>query len=336
MKLIIPTAGLGTRLRPHTHTRPKPLVNVAGKPVLAHILDAFLAQDLPLEEMIFVVGYLGEKIEAFVRQNYDLPARFVEQKELLGQAHAILLTEEVVKEGPVLIAFVDTLFEADLRELPRLDADGVIYVKEVEDPRRFGVVLTEGDRVVRLIEKPDEPISRQVNIGLYYLRDSRWLFRAIREIIDEGIQTKGEYYLADALQRMVDQGAHLVVREVQVWEDCGKPETVLQTNRYLLEHGHATNGQGEIVDSVIISPVYIAPTARVERSVVGPYVTLADGCVVRDSVIRDSIVGERAQIETSLLAESLIGEEARVRTGFRKLNVGDSSQVDFSTPERQG
>ncbi len=328
MKVIIPLAGFGTRLRPHTFTKPKPLVNVAGKPVLGHILDKL--EGLDIEEIVFITGYLGDQIEAYVSAHYDFPARYVEQKELKGQAHALYLARDHV-QGPVLIIFVDTIFETDLHELPKATEDGVLYVKQVEDPRRFGVAVLEGGRVTKLIEKPSSLEHNLAVIGVYYVRDSQWLMRAIEELIARDIKTQGEYFLADALQLMIDQGAQLAARRLEVWEDCGKPETVLHTNRYLLDNGHSRVGPTE--NSIVIPPVYIAPTARVINSIVGPYITIADEGVIKDSIVRDSIIDERAHIEGAILSGSLIGRDARVSGGFERLNVGDSSQVDFAGQE---
>lgn len=330
MKVIIPLAGFGTRLRPHTFTKPKPLVNVAGKPVLGHILDKLV--DLDVEEIVFVTGYLGEQIEAYVSANYRFPARYVEQKELKGQAHALYLTRDHV-EGPVLIIFVDTIFETDLTQLAAVDADGVLYVKRVEDPRRFGVAVLENGYVTRLIEKPSTFEHNLAVIGVYYIRDSRWLMRAIDELIRRDIKTQGEYFLADALQLMIDQGARMVASELEVWEDCGKPETVLHTNRYLLDKGH-----GQVVptqNSIIIPPVYIAESATVVNSIIGPYVTIASEGVIKNSIVRDSIIDERAHIEGAMLSGSLIGRDAKVSGSFERLNVGDSSQVDFAGREAE-
>lgn len=331
MKVIIPLAGFGTRLRPHTYTKPKPLVNVAGKPVLGHILDKLIGLDI--EEIIFVTGYLGDQIEAYVSANYGFPARYVEQKELKGQAHALYLTRDYV-QGPVLIIFVDTIFETDLTNLTQADTDGILYVKQVEDPRRFGVAVLENDRVTRLIEKPSTFEHNLAVVGVYYLKDSPWLMRAIEELIARDIKTQGEYFLADALQLMIDQGANLAARELDVWEDCGKPETVLHTNRYLLDNGH-----GQVIEtenSIVIPPVYIAETATVVNSIVGPYVTIADEGVIRNSIVRNSIIDERSHIEGAMLCGSLIGRDARVSGSFERLNVGDSSQVDFANRDNEG
>jgi glucose-1-phosphate thymidylyltransferase len=327
MKVIIPLAGFGTRLRPHTYTKPKPLVNVAGKPVLGHILDKLSGLDL--EEVIFIVGYLGEQIRTYVEANYHFPARYVEQKELLGQAHAIWLAREYA-QGEMLIIFVDTIFDTDLMAASQIDADGVLYVKEVEDPRRFGVVVMENGHITRLVEKPDTDEHKLAVIGVYYIRDSQWLMRAIDQLMQRQIQTKGEFYLADALQLMIDEGARFVPEAVDVWEDCGKPETVLHTNRYLLGKVGCNEACTDLINTTVIPPVYIATTARVENSVIGPYATIADRARVSNSIVRDSIIDEGAQISETILDQSLIGKDAIVRGRYRRLNVGDSSQVDFS------
>jgi len=328
MKVIIPLAGFGKRLRPHTYSKPKPLLNVAGKAVLGHVLDKL--HGLDIEEIIFIVGYLGKQIEEYVTANYDFPARYVEQKELLGQAHAVWLAREHVRDD-MLILFVDTIFEADLTALRDLSSDGVIYCKEVDDPRRFGVVTLDDEGfITRFVEKPREPISNLAVIGLYYLRDGPALMKAIDEQIKRKLQKNGEYFLADALQILVDQGKRFNAWTVEVWEDCGTPAAVLHTNRYLLEHGHGNAKLVETVNSVIIPPVHIAPTAHVENSVVGPYVTIGERAVVRHSIIRDSIIDAGAIIEDAMLDQSLVGKEALVRERFRRFNVGDSSAVDFS------
>lgn len=327
MKVIIPVAGRGTRLRPHTHSKPKPLVTVAGKPVLGHVLDTL--GSLRPHEIIFIVGYLGEQIEEYVDSHYDFSARYVEQRELKGQAHAIGLAKELV-DGPVLIIFVDTIADANLGMLAGLDADGAIFVKEVDDPRRFGVVTLDANGyITRFVEKPDRPISNLAVIGIYYVENSRLMFECIDELMQRDIQTKGEYYLADALQLMIDRGSRLIAPTVDVWEDCGTPEAVLQTNRYLLENGQADETHFESENTVTIPPVYVHPTAVIRNSVVGPYATVAAGCQIVDSVIRDSIIDEGSIIIDTMLDQSLIGKDAFVKGRFRRLNVGDSASVDF-------
>ncbi len=326
MKAVILLAGLGTRLRPHTYSRPKPLVNVAGKPVLGHILDGMA--NLHFTEIIFVVGYLGDQIQDYVTQAYPhLQARYVVQEEMKGQAHAIALTKPYINE-PVLIIFGDTIWETDWSRLDRVQGDGLIFVKEVTDPRRFGVVLLENGHVVRFVEKPDKPVSNLAVVGVYYLKDWKGLVCAIDDLLTQNIQTKGEYYLADALQLMIDRGDRLEAETIPIWEDCGTREALLHTNRYLLsKNGTHTPPTSE---SQVIQPVYIADDAQIRRSIIGPYVSISSGAVIEDSILRDCIISEDANIENATLELSLVGKDARVSGAFQRLNVGDSSEVDFS------
>lgn len=326
MKVVIPVAGLGTRLRPHTHTKPKPLVQVAGQPVLAYILDQL--KELPVDEVIYIVGHLGGQIEEYVRSRGDFPSRFVEQKELRGQAHALHLAADAIDQ-PVLIIFVDTIVKADLATLPNTDADGVLFVKYVDDPRRFGVAVVDDGRVSRLVEKPKEPVSNLAVVGVYYLKDWQLFKRCLQEVIDRDIQTAGEYYLADALQLMIDHGARLETRDVDVWEDCGTLDAILQTNRWMLGSGYR-QGHPPVENSVIVPPVYIAPSAKVTNSVIGPYVSISDGATVTGSLVADSIISDHASLENCTLTSSLVGSKAMVRGRPGQLNIGDDSQVEAS------
>jgi glucose-1-phosphate thymidylyltransferase len=327
MNVVIPLAGFGTRLRPHTYTRPKPLINVAGKPVLGYILDKL--KGLDIDEIVFVVGYLGDQVKAYVSANYDFKTHYVEQKELLGQAHAIYLAKDLV-EGPTIVLFVDTLFEANLSRLQEESSDGVIYVKEVEDPRRFGVTLVNDEgNITQLIEKPKSMKDNLAVIGLYYVKEAQRLMAAIKSLMDQNLQTKGEFYLADALQLMIDDGALLRPESVSVWLDCGKPETVLETNRYLLKHNMDNSSEVASVSSIIIPPVHIHSTVKIKNSIIGPYVTIAANCEVEDSIIRDSIVDEQTYIKDVMLQESLIGRNADLIGRYRQLNLGDSAQISF-------
>jgi glucose-1-phosphate thymidylyltransferase len=329
MKVVIPLAGFGTRLRPHTYTKPKPLINVAGKPVLGHLLDKIA--HLPVDEYIFIVGHLGDQVEDYVRKEYNVPSRFVEQAEMLGQSHAIWLARDSIGHEPTFVIFVDTLFEANLGVLTTTDADAVIFVKEVEDPRSFGVVtLNDKGEITRFVEKPQSMDNRLAVIGLYYFRDGKALIDSIQQTMDQKLMTKGEYYLADAMDVMVKGGQRFITEPVSVWLDCGKPDTVLETNRYLLDHGKDNSGSVQSTDSIIIPPVNIHPSAKINRSVVGPHVTVAAGCEVNGSLIRDSILDEGAAINNVLLEESIVGRKARVTDRPRSVNVGDSSAIGLA------
>lgn len=322
MRIIIPMAGLGTRLRPHTHTKPKPLLQVAGKTVLDHVLDRL--QGLPIDEVVFIVGHLGEQIRQHVEARYDFPARYVEQREPRGQADALLLAREHLV-GSVFIVFVDTIFDADLGFLEQTSSDGVIFVKEVEDPSRFGVVTVEEGYITGFVEKPDTPVSNLALVGLYYIRNSALLLECLEALLSGGIQTKGEYYLADALQLMVDQGAKLETGTVDVWADCGKPETLLSTNRYLLDKSGGS--YGETANTAIVPPVHIAPTASITDSVIGPYVSIAGGVQIERCIVSNSIIGEGARLQNSILRESLVGSYTQIVGRCGQVDVGDDCRL---------
>ncbi len=327
MKAVILLAGLGTRLRPHTYSKPKPLVQVAGKPVLAHIIDSLT--ELEIEETIFIVGYLGDQIQKYVTDHYPkMRARYVEQNEMKGQAHAILLTKEYIDQ-PVLIIFGDTIWETDFSRLEQVKHDGLIYVKEVDDPRRFGVVQIQNGFVTKFVEKPIKYLSNLAVVGVYYFRNWQLLMRCIDALIERNIQTKGEYFLADAMQLMIEEGAKLEVETIPVWEDCGTREAILKTNRYLLTK-HADQ-DSEIPGSVILPPVHISNGACIKNSIIGPYVSISEDATVENSIVHDCIISECAHIENAMLESSLIGKDAHVRGTFERLNVGDSSEVDSSS-----
>lgn len=334
MKIIIPLAGYGKRLRPHTYTKPKPLIDVAGKPALGHLIDKLDVIKGSITEYIFITGYLGEQIAEYVDSNYDIPARYIEQTELLGQSHAIALAKDYVGDEAVFVIFVDTLFETDLTLVEKTDADGMIFVHEVDDPRRFGVVMLNDDQhIVKIVEKAEEPPSNLAVVGMYYFKSGKRLMDAFDWQISNEKMTKGEYYIADALQYMIDDGAKLTTGTVSVWMDVGVPAAVLATNRYLLRDGGKDNVD-EIKDkfpnAIIVPPVNIHPTAQLENAVIGPDVTVSAGCVVRQSIIRNSIIGVNSTIEDALLDGSLIGRDAFVGGRYRAYNVGDSSSVGFA------
>jgi glucose-1-phosphate thymidylyltransferase len=325
VQVVILLAGLGTRLRPHTLTRPKPMLSVAGKPIVEHIVDEL--RGLPVDEIIFIYGHLKEQFESWAAERCPFPYRFVEQRELRGQAHAIALAREHVTR-PVLIIFGDTIFEADLEQLAELDADGMLFVREVEDPRRFGVAVLDDDGVVqRLVEKPAQPVSNLAVVGIYYIRDSAALFRAIDEIIAKGKQLGGEYYLADALQAMIEHGARFRTGETPLWADCGTVDALLDTNATLLGRGHAVEAAAA-PGATIVGPVRIDPTATIGiGSTVGPNVTVGAGAEIVGSTVRDALIGDGARVESSDLRRSIVGTKASV-TGIRgRVNLSDYSEV---------
>ena len=331
MKIIIPMAGFGTRLRPLTWSKPKPLVNVAGKAVLGHVLDSFAS--LPdIEEVTFIVGYLGSQVEEYVQQHYPrLRANYVVQEDMIGQSHAVWLAREDLS-GPTLIVFVDTLVEADLARLVAPDAEAGILVKEVEDPRRYGVVeLGKDGWVRRLIEKPQDPSNNLAVVGLYYFKHGERLVAAIEQQLQGGPPQQGEYYLADAMNVLLQDGLRMRAQRVEVWQDCGTPQTLLETNRYLLSHGRDNSkeaaGRPQVV---IVPPVFIDQSAQIERAVIGPHVTIGADCRIERSLIRDSIIEADSTISDSMLSASLVGRGARAVGRDRSLILGDSSEVGFA------
>ncbi len=323
MRAIIPVAGVGSRLRPHTYTLPKVLLNVAGKPILGHILDTMLEEGITAAT--FIVGYMGDLVEEYVRQNYDFDVEFVEQESREGLGHAIWLARDALGDEPVLIILGDTIFDVDLRPI-LTDEYSSLGVKFVEDPRRFGVVETKGKFVEQLVEKPENPRTNLAIVGLYYIRTPRLLAECLEEIVREDRRTRGEYQLTDALQMMIDRGEKFTTFNVDGWFDCGKPETLLATNRHLLSRRPL---ERRISGVVVNSPVYIAPTAIVENAIIGPYATIADGAVVRDAIITDSIIGEGAAVEKAILNESIVGNDAKVRGESRQINIGASSELSI-------
>ena len=318
-------AGLGTRLRPHTWSKPKPLVPVAGKTVLGHFLDPVIS--LPdLEELVLIVGYLGDQIREYMREHYpDLRIRYVVQEELSGQSHAIWLAREGL-EGPTLIGFVDTLIETDFEVSV---GEATIWVSEVDDPRRFGVVEVDAaGQVQSLIEKPDDPTTNLAIVGFYYFDRGELLIEAIQQQMDRESKLKGEYFLADAINVMLDDGLNMRAVQVDAWNDCGTESAILDTNRYLLEHGRDNTEVALAGNEVVIEPpVFLDPSAHVSRSVIGPHVSIGAGCIVEHSSIRDSILDTNTEVRDSDLTKSLIGRACTILNSEGSLNIGDASQV---------
>jgi glucose-1-phosphate thymidylyltransferase len=324
MKVIIPLAGKGTRLRPHTHLTPKPMLRVAGKPVISYLLDD-LEKLGGIEQIIYITGHLKEKVEEYARTEYDFPAVFVEQKVQNGTATAVELARPYVDQ-PVLIIFVDTIFDADLSLVQNTDADGIIWVKEVEDYQRFGVVVTDAKGyMTKIVEKPSTPISKRANIGLYYIRNWKLLYEGISYVMKQPAN-KGEYYLTDAFQYMIDKGARIKVVDVEGWYDAGKLDTLLDTNRAMLERG-AARGPRNAKNSTIVDPVYVEDDVVITNSTIGPNVSVHAGAVIEGSTLRDTIVGSRSTIRNSELHGSMIGDEVVLDGVKGQVTIGDNSEV---------
>jgi glucose-1-phosphate thymidylyltransferase len=326
MKVIVPLAGKGTRLRPHTHITPKPMLRIAGKPVIDYVMDD-LAKLGGVEEIIYITGHLKEKVEEYTRSKYPWKSVFVEQVEQKGTADAIRLAKPYVDQ-PVMVIFVDTIFDADLSIIKTSKDDGIIWTKEVEDYQRFGVIVSDKNgHMTKIVEKPKEPISKNANIGLQYIRNWKLMFDGIDHVMQQP-PNKGEYYLTDAFQYMVDKGAKLKVEPVEGWYDAGKLDTLLETNRTMLEKRKMARKPANLAnDARIVDPVYIEDGVAISRSTIGPNVSLSAGTTIQDSTIRDTIIGGKSRITRSVLHDSLIGDEV-VLDGFRgNATIGDHSEL---------
>jgi glucose-1-phosphate thymidylyltransferase len=325
MKVIIPLAGKGTRLRPHTHVTPKPMLRIAGKPVMDYILDD-LEKLGGVDQIIYVTGHLKEKVEEHVRGKYNFKSVFVEQRVQDGTAGAVQLARPFV-DDPVLIIFVDTIFDADLSVIKTLDVDGIIWTKEVEDYQRFGVVVTDADgNMTKIVEKPSTPISKRANIGLYYVRNWQMLFEGIEYVLKQPTN-KGEYYLTDAFQYMIDKGAKIRVIDVEGWYDAGKLDTLLETNQVILSRGAARRPDNADASSTIIDPVYVEEGVTIRNSRVGPNVSVGKGSTIENSELRDTIVGVKSKVSGAKLTNSLIGDEVTLSGVTGEVNVGDHSEI---------
>lgn len=330
MKVILPVAGKGTRLRPHTFTKPKSLVRVAGKTVLQHVFDSL--KKISIDEFVIITDENGILIRRYIEKHYpEINAVYVQQTELLGPAHAVSLASSRIKDGDdVLVVFNDTLFVTDLTRIASLcqGLDGLIYSKEVENYKRFGVNVMKDNIIVDMVEKPDEPISKLAQVGLYYLKDGRLFMDYINKSIEQNLRVKGEFYLPEVFKLMIKDGMRLGAPEIEEWLDCGKPETLLATNKFLLER--ASGNHQCIEGCVIIPPVSIHPSAEVKHSVIGPYVSIAKNCKISDSIIRSSVINPYSVLKNTILEESIVGDSVELTGQFQRLNIGDNSIIDLS------
>ena len=325
MKVIIPLAGKGTRLRPHTHVTPKPMLKVAGRPVMSYVMDDVLKLG-DVEQVVYITGHLKDKVEAYARTTYDIPSVFIEQAVQDGTAGAVALAKPFADQ-PLLIIFVDTIFDADLTIIKDSDDDGIIWTKEVEDYQRFGVVVTDvHGHMTKIVEKPKEPISKRANIGLYYIKNWKLLYEGIDHVLTTA-PNKGEWYLTDAFQYMIDHGAKIKVVDVDGWYDAGQLETLLDTNRTMLEKGRArrpvTRGEG----ATIVEPVYIEDGCTIEHATVGPNVSLGAGSTVRHSSVANAVIGANTTVEHAQLHDAFLGDRVVVWGVKGSMNLGDDAHI---------
>ena len=333
IKIIIPMAGWGTRMRPQTWSKPKPLIGVAGKPSFDHLMDMFKTVPNPDNiEYIFIIGpFLGEQIPVYVEKHYPhVKAHYVVQEEMKGQSHTVWLARHLIN-GPTILVFSDTLLETDFSFLTDEKSDGVAWVKAVPDPRRFGVAeLNAEGGIKRLIEKPQTMENNLAVVGCYYFKNGEKLVSAVNEQMKRGIQLKGEYFLVDAINIMIDNGASMRTNSVDVWLDTGTIEATLETNKYMLEHGRDNSEEaGKRQGVTVIPPVFIHPSAKVDGSVIGPHVSISVDCEVAGCVIRNSILDDGAAVTNCVLDGSFIGRQARVDGTSKTINIGDNSSVQF-------
>ena len=329
MKIMLPVAGKGTRLRPHTHTKAKSLIHVAGKTVLEHIVNRLT--HLEATDYIFIIDENGGQIREFMERKFPaLSCRYIVQSERKGPAHAVSLAGPFITKGDdLLIVFNDTIFDADLGLIHDLcaDCDGLIYSKEVEDYQRFGVNIIRDGFIIDMVEKPDTPISKLAQVGLYYLKDASLFMQYLEQVIVEKEMVKGEYYLPSVFMRMIKDGCTFKAPEIDAWLDCGKPETLLETNSYLLVGRHHVHG--EAIASVLIEPVHIEKGAVVRQCILGPNVSVAAGSIIETSVVQNSIINNDSIVRNMILQDSILGDAIHLVSSARRMNIGDHSLIDM-------
>jgi glucose-1-phosphate thymidylyltransferase len=333
MKVIIPVAGAGTQLRPHTYTQPKALIPMAGKTILGVILDQLVPYDF--EEYIFIVGYLGDKIKDYILTNYpSINAQFVTQTTRKGTGHAIALTKSEVKNEEVLIIYGDTICDFDLGEIIN-NSHSVIGVKRVDDPRNFGVAeLNIDNKVVKVVEKPNIPKSNMAMVGIYKVKETQQMFAALDAMIEGKTEKDGEYHFTSILQTMISNGIIFDAYKMKNWFDCGKKETLLETNQTLLkkmmENNEEMTQEVTVIDSVIIPPVNIGKGTVLKNTIIGPSVSVGENTTITSSIIKNTIIGNFATLNEVVLDSSIIGSDAYVKGMRQSLNIGDNTEIDFS------
>ncbi len=329
MKAIIPVAGIGTRLRTHTHTQPKALIPIAGKPILAHIVEGLI--DAGFKDYIFIIGYLGDKIESYISNNYpQINSTFVIQTTGKGVGHAIWLAKEYIHNNEdILVVFGDTIVDVNLK--PILSANtSMLGVKKVEDPRQFGVAEVDKEGYIkRMVEKPSIPKTNLALVGVYKIKDSQALLEALENNINKQLKTHNEYTLTDAMMSMIENGHKFKTFDVDYWYDCGKKEVLLETNSILLNRLNYDTSKYNFENTIIIPPVFIGAGCEIKNSIIGPNVSVGNNAILNYAIIKESIIGPYAQIEHAILDHSLIGNDALFIGMKQSLNIGDSTEINF-------
>ncbi|MGQ9721549.1 MAG: sugar nucleotidyltransferase [Candidatus Jordarchaeum sp.] len=338
MRALIPAAGRGTRLRPQTNTKPKSLLRVADKPIIGHILDNL--KTTQIKEVIVILGYMKEPIAEYLQKNYSNRFKFifVEQEPRLGLGHAVYVAKEQAIDQPLMILLGDMIFLQTYKDMLQKhnkngECEASIGVKEVDQPQNYGNVKIKNGKITKLVEKPSKPLSNLAISGVYIINDTPLLYKALEEIMKKGVQTKEEYQLTDALQKMIDWKSHLKTFKVEKWYDCGRKNTLLEANRIILQEKHKNHTKlthSQPANTIIIPPVAIAEECRIENSVLGPYVSVAENATIKNSIIKNTIIGTHAQIENTNLTNTLIGDEAIVKGTLLELNVGDHASIHLT------
>jgi len=331
MKVIIPVAGVGTRLRPHTYTQPKPLIPVAGKPIISFIIDKLV--DAGVTDFVFVIGHLGEKIREYIKKRYpELNKEFVQQQNRLGLGHAIWTARESLKDAKELFIILgDTIYDTNLEHFILME-NSCIGVRRVPNPSDFGVAeIDDNGKIIRMVEKPKIPKSNMALVGLYKINEVDILLDSLDHIVSNDLRTNDEYQLTDALMMMVEKNVNFTPLTIDNWYDCGKKEVLLKTNSMLLKkENFATTNLPSYYNTIIIHPVAIGKNCDISSSIVGPHVTIGDNTVIHDSIVSDSIIGNYAKIEEIVLKESVIGNDTSIKGFNQSLNIGDNTEIDFS------
>lgn len=331
MKAIIPVAGAGTQLRPLTYTQPKPLIPVAGKPIISYILENL--KKAGVEEYIFVIGYLGEKIKDYIEYKYPkLKKEFVQQEQRFGTGHAIYSAKDLIKDAKDLFVYYgDTLVDMDFSKMISSQSS-CFAIKKVETPGAFGIVeFDQQGNVKRVVEKPKIPKSNMAMVGLYRIKEVNELLGSLEHIIQNNVKSEGEFSLTDGLMNMIDKGIRFSAIEVDNWYDCGKKETLLETNAILLDkEGYASYDLPEYDNSIVIHPVSIGKNCKIVNSIVGPHATIGNQVTIKSSIVQNSIIGNYASLTEVALKNSVIGNDTAIK-GFRQsLNIGDNTEIDLS------
>jgi glucose-1-phosphate thymidylyltransferase len=333
MKAIIPVAGIGSRLRPHTHTQPKSLVPVAGNTILGHIIDRLSAAGV--QEFVFIIGYLGEKIESYVRRSYpQIRSSFVVQEPREGIAHALWLARDTFRNQAdgILILLGDTIVDVDLPAMMQTPGN-VLGVKEVKTPSMFGLVETAlNGRVTKVVEKPRIPKSNYALVGLYKIADPDWLARALEQLIDRDQRTHGEFQLTDALMLMIQEGAEMTTTSVDNWFDCGRKDSLLEANARLLNRPEFLDRRDypQFPDTIIIPPVSIGKDCEICNSIIGPNVAIGDRTIVKNTILSESIIGSYSELRSAVMHDCIVGSDASFKGMRHSLNIGDNTELDYS------